>query len=280
MQEFPRDLIFCLWKLTANFLTLRIKTLVGIHGICCLIFNPVVCLFTAILSKIRKEAHLTLYKPRFHQCAACLLSKTLYWTRKKMAVLSQGVGYGVVIGIGALFAGMADFTLSYPPFSPHISGQPWFWHIAIPPVCMSLITKALHRYLNENQQSSEMYMTAQRTVKMGLTASAIVSAWTWVRSFDIFKVLLNQFPTLCDPIKANPSLPYCRPLHCCKVHLWRTNMVSLVPSGMLLVLQFRSCYSQYWLSSWRSVLLMHIPSWKSSMLVTAKLLTLSIYALP
>lgn len=47
-------------------------------------------------------------------------------------------------------------------------------------VCMSLVTKALHRYLNENQQSSEMYMTAQRTVKMGLTASAIVSAWTWV----------------------------------------------------------------------------------------------------
>ncbi|CAM0141407.1 unnamed protein product [Umbelopsis sp. WA50703] len=44
---------------------------------------------------------------------------------------------------------------------------------------MSLVTKALHRYLNENQQSSEMYMTAQRTVKMGLTASAIVSAWTW-----------------------------------------------------------------------------------------------------
>lgn len=51
---------------------------------------------------------------------------------------------------------------------------------------MSLTTKALHRYLNENQQSSEMYMTAQRTVKMGLTASAIVSAWTWVRNFDIF----------------------------------------------------------------------------------------------
>lgn len=52
---------------------------------------------------------------------------------------------------------------------------------------MSLVTKALHRYLNENQQSSEMYMTAQRTVKMGLTASAIVSAWTWVRSNLNFK---------------------------------------------------------------------------------------------
>lgn len=38
--------------------------------------------------------------------------------QEKMAVLSQGVGYGVVIGIGALFAGMADFTLSYPPYSP------------------------------------------------------------------------------------------------------------------------------------------------------------------
>jgi hypothetical protein len=30
--------------------------------------------------------------------------------QEKMAVLSQGVGYGVVLGIGALFAGMADFS--------------------------------------------------------------------------------------------------------------------------------------------------------------------------
>ncbi|KAG0746223.1 hypothetical protein G6F57_004031 [Rhizopus arrhizus] len=66
-----------------------------------------------------------------------------------MAVLSQGVGYGVVLGFGALFA-----------------------------LIMTSITFLCQRYLKE-VQTSEMYMTAQRTVKTGLVASAIVSSWTW-----------------------------------------------------------------------------------------------------
>ncbi|CAO3665471.1 unnamed protein product [Rhizopus stolonifer] len=66
-----------------------------------------------------------------------------------MAVLSQGVGYGVVLGFGALFA-----------------------------LIMTSITYLSQRYLKE-VQTSEMYMTAQRTVKTGLVASAIVSSWTW-----------------------------------------------------------------------------------------------------
>lgn len=40
------------------------------------------------------------------------------------------------------------------------------------------ITWLLKRYLHE-VQTSEMFMTAKRSVKTGLIASAIVSSWTW-----------------------------------------------------------------------------------------------------
>ncbi|KAJ3127106.1 hypothetical protein HK098_006803 [Nowakowskiella sp. JEL0407] len=66
-----------------------------------------------------------------------------------MAILSEGIGYGIVIGFGAFFA-----------------------------ILMTLLTFAQKRYLGE-VQTSEMFMTAGRTIKTGLTASAIVSAWTW-----------------------------------------------------------------------------------------------------
>ncbi|KAL8750698.1 MAG: hypothetical protein Q9184_006334 [Pyrenodesmia sp. 2 TL-2023] len=63
--------------------------------------------------------------------------------------LSQAVGYGVVIGLGFLFA-----------------------------LGMILTTYVLKRYRNE-VQTSEMFSTAGRTVKSGLVASAVVSSWTW-----------------------------------------------------------------------------------------------------
>lgn len=62
--------------------------------------------------------------------------------------LSQGIGYGIVIGVGAAFA-----------------------------IGMSLTSWALSRYMNEIQDS-EMFMTARHSVKAGLTASAVVSSWT------------------------------------------------------------------------------------------------------
>ncbi|MCJ1297291.1 hypothetical protein MMC08_000077 [Hypocenomyce scalaris] len=65
------------------------------------------------------------------------------------AVLSQGVGYGVVLGLGFAFA-----------------------------FGMILTTWVLKRYQNE-VQTSEMFSTAGRTVKSGLVASAVVSSWTW-----------------------------------------------------------------------------------------------------
>jgi len=66
-----------------------------------------------------------------------------------MAVLDQGVGYGIVVGLGAFFA-----------------------------ITMSLISFAQGRY-NHEYQTSEMFMTAHREVKLGLVAAAVVSSWTW-----------------------------------------------------------------------------------------------------
>ena len=63
--------------------------------------------------------------------------------------LSQSFGYGIVLGLGFLFA-----------------------------FGMILTTFVLKRYNNE-VQTSEMFSTAGRTVKSGLVASAVVSSWTW-----------------------------------------------------------------------------------------------------
>ncbi|GAB7364676.1 hypothetical protein MBLNU230_g5478t1 [Neophaeotheca triangularis] len=63
--------------------------------------------------------------------------------------LGAGAGYGVVIGVGGLFA-----------------------------VSMMAITFMLRRYNNE-LQTSEVFSTAGRSVKTGLVASAVVSSWTW-----------------------------------------------------------------------------------------------------
>ncbi|KXT05849.1 hypothetical protein AC578_1030 [Pseudocercospora eumusae] len=63
--------------------------------------------------------------------------------------LSTATGYGVIIGLGFLFA-----------------------------FGMMLTTFVLKRYNNE-LQTSEAFSTAGRTVKSGLVSSAVVSSWTW-----------------------------------------------------------------------------------------------------
>ncbi|KAG4424146.1 hypothetical protein IFR04_002700 [Cadophora malorum] len=63
--------------------------------------------------------------------------------------LNVGWGYGIVLGLGAVFA-----------------------------FGMILVTWILKRY-NHELQTSEMFSTAGRTVKSGLVASAVVSSWTW-----------------------------------------------------------------------------------------------------
>ncbi|CAK3767641.1 urea active transporter 1 [Lecanosticta acicola] len=63
--------------------------------------------------------------------------------------LSQATGYGIVVGLGFLFA-----------------------------FGMMLTTFVLKRY-NGELQTSEVFSTAGRSVKSGLVSSAVVSSWTW-----------------------------------------------------------------------------------------------------
>ncbi|KAK0853495.1 hypothetical protein LTS02_011925 [Friedmanniomyces endolithicus] len=65
-------------------------------------------------------------------------------------ILSQGVGYGVVIGIGAFFT-----------------------------VVMAGISWTQNRYTRFSTKTSEEFNTASRSVKPGLIACGVVSAWTW-----------------------------------------------------------------------------------------------------
>ncbi|KAM5537057.1 hypothetical protein V8D89_009203 [Ganoderma adspersum] len=65
-------------------------------------------------------------------------------------ILPQGVGYGVVVGIGLFFSAFM--------------------------VCLTAIQA---RYTGFSPKSSEEFNSASRSVKPGLIASGIVSAWTW-----------------------------------------------------------------------------------------------------
>jgi SSS family transporter len=64
--------------------------------------------------------------------------------------LGQADGYGILISFGTIFA-----------------------------VGMVLTTKGLQRYRGEATDSSESFSTADRKVRTGLIASAVVSSWTW-----------------------------------------------------------------------------------------------------
>ncbi|KAI0011411.1 urea active transporter 1 [Xylariaceae sp. FL0662B] len=65
-------------------------------------------------------------------------------------VLDQGVGYGIVVGIGAFFA-----------------------------ILMLAITWMQNRYTSYSTKQAEEFNTASRSVKPGLIAAGIVSSWTW-----------------------------------------------------------------------------------------------------
>ncbi|CAN8099947.1 unnamed protein product [Discula destructiva] len=68
----------------------------------------------------------------------------------KLQILTPGVGYGIIIGIGGVFAALMIF-----------------------------ITFLQNRYTRFSTHQSEEFNTASRSVKPGLIASGIVSSWTW-----------------------------------------------------------------------------------------------------
>ncbi|CAX45636.1 urea transporter, putative [Candida dubliniensis CD36] len=69
-------------------------------------------------------------------------------------LLNQAAGYGVLIGVGAVFAGG-----------------------------MILTTFLLQKYLHENANSTETFSVANRSVGTFLSASAVYSSWSWSTEF-------------------------------------------------------------------------------------------------
>ncbi len=66
-------------------------------------------------------------------------------------LLPQGAGYGIVIGLGVVFAAI-----------------------------ILTAVKVQKLYLMEDSETSEMFMVANRSVGTGLTCSAVFSSWMWI----------------------------------------------------------------------------------------------------
>lgn len=64
--------------------------------------------------------------------------------------LSQGVGYGVIIGLGAFFA-----------------------------IVVIGLAQSMQKYSGLAHQTSTEYAIASRSLGIGLTAAGAVSAWCW-----------------------------------------------------------------------------------------------------
>jgi len=74
-----------------------------------------------------------------------------------VAILSQGVGYGVTLGIGFFFAAL-----------------------------MLLLTSIQNRYTTHRTSSIAEFASASHSVKPGMIATAIVSSWTWAATRVFF----------------------------------------------------------------------------------------------
>lgn len=68
-----------------------------------------------------------------------------------VTLVSQGTGYGLLIGLGVVFCGV-----------------------------ILAAVKIQRTYLSEDNATSEMFMVANRSVGTGLTASAVFSSWMWI----------------------------------------------------------------------------------------------------
>lgn len=69
---------------------------------------------------------------------------------ESITLLDQASGYGVLLGVGALFA-----------------------------IGIIVATKLMSKYLHEDSQSTENFMVANRNIGVGLTGSVVFSSWYW-----------------------------------------------------------------------------------------------------
>ena len=97
-----------------------------------------------------------------------------------MAVVACAIVAVVACVPGSAFA---DATAATPaPMSGSVLDERWGWFVvvgfgAVFAVVITIETKVEERYLGVSQ-TSEWFNTAGRVIKTGLTAAAIVSAWT------------------------------------------------------------------------------------------------------
>lgn len=93
-------------------------------------------------------------------------------------VVSQGAGYGIIIGLSVLFCIIILFAI-----------------------------KIQKRYLMEDSDKSEMFMVANRTVGRGLTASAVFSSWMWITE-TVFAVMICYEYGLAAPMLYGVGLSF------------------------------------------------------------------------
>ena len=127
--------------------------------------TPVVDMFaiypTSILVHISFSNIVLSFGNSASQWSSIIMSSTSVAT-----VLPVGVGYGVVVGIGFFFASLMC-CLSWV----QVSTQSY--------VVLAGNWQSQNRYTKYSTKTSEEFNTASRSVKPGLIASGIVSAWTW-----------------------------------------------------------------------------------------------------
>ena len=97
---------------------------------------------------------------------------------------------------------------------------------------MIVLTAIQARYTGFSPKNSEEFNSASRSVKPGLIASGIVSAWTWAAT-------LVRTPTFPLNIKS----VYLSVAASCNQVQWPTNLASRVLGGMVLEPQYRSSCS-------------------------------------
>lgn len=83
-------------------------------------------------------------------------------------ILPVSVGYGVVVGVGFFFAFVSPL-----PYHAYDSSTNVYDKV------MMGISHLQNKYTRFDTKTSEEFNTASRSIKPGLIASGIVSAWTW-----------------------------------------------------------------------------------------------------
>lgn len=98
-------------------------------------------------------------------------------------LVSQGTGYGLLIGLGVFFCGV-----------------------------ILVAVKVQRLYLAEDSGTSEMFMVANRTVGTGLTAAAVFSSWMWINETVFAAAMCYRFGLAVPMVRGSLDPAFINPL--------------------------------------------------------------------